>query len=92
MFSIGYGEVPAPYEPMLPGALGYKLAVAGRTSGSADLTPATFISQAQLSPTFAAQRTVTGPDAAQAAQLRAQLPDLDDHYVAEALCIDLRPP
>ena len=56
----------------------YKLAVARRTAGASELTPATFISQAQLSPTFAAQRTVTGPDAAQAAQLRAQLQRMAD--------------
>src|SRR5262249_1689630 len=56
----------------------YKLAVARRTPGGPDLTPASFVSQAQLSPTFAAQRTVTGPDAAQAAQLRAQLQRMAD--------------
>ena len=56
----------------------YKLAVARRSPGGAEPTPATFVSQAQLSPSFAAQRTVTGPDAAQAAQLRAQLQRMAD--------------
>jgi soluble lytic murein transglycosylase-like protein len=56
----------------------YKLAVAHRTAGGPELTPSTFVSQAQLSPTFAAQRTVTGADAAQAAQLRAQLQRMGD--------------
>jgi soluble lytic murein transglycosylase-like protein len=56
----------------------YKLAVARRTPGGPELTPASFVSQAQPSPSFAAQRTVTGADAAQAAQLRAQLQRMAD--------------
>jgi soluble lytic murein transglycosylase-like protein len=52
----------------------YRLAVARRPRGAGgDLTPASFVSQAPPSPTFAAARTVTGADAAQAAELRARL-------------------
>jgi soluble lytic murein transglycosylase-like protein len=51
----------------------YKLALARRTSGGAELTAASFVGTAQPSPTFAAARTVTGADAARAAELRARL-------------------
>src|SRR5262245_26478995 len=56
----------------------YRLAVARRTAGGADLTPSSFVSQAQPSPTFAAARTVTGADAGRAAELRAQLQRMAD--------------
>ena len=56
----------------------YRLALARRTPGSAELTPASFVSQAQPSPTFAAARTVTGADAARAAELRARLQQMAD--------------
>jgi soluble lytic murein transglycosylase len=56
----------------------YKLALARRTPGSAELTPASFVSQAQPSPTFAAARTVTGADAGRAAELRARLQGMAD--------------
>ena len=42
----------------------YRLALARRTPGSAELTPASFVGKAPPSPTFAAARTVTGADAA----------------------------
>ncbi|CAN5900341.1 lytic transglycosylase domain-containing protein [soil metagenome] len=51
----------------------YRLAVARRTPGSPDLTPASFIVFTKGSPTFAAARTVRGADAAQAAELRSRL-------------------
>jgi soluble lytic murein transglycosylase-like protein len=57
----------------------YKLAVIRRPKGtSGDLTPASFVGFAQPSPTFAAARTVTGADAARAAQLRARLQQMAD--------------
>ena len=56
----------------------YRLALARRTPGSAELTPASFVSQAPPSPTFAAARTVTGADAARAAELRARLQGMAD--------------
>jgi soluble lytic murein transglycosylase-like protein len=56
----------------------YKLAVARRTPGSGELTPASFVGQAQPSPTFAAVRTTRGADAAQAADLRAKLQNMAD--------------
>jgi soluble lytic murein transglycosylase-like protein len=57
----------------------YRLALARRPRGAADeLTPATFVTQAPLSPAFAAARTVTGSDAAEAAQLRARLQQMID--------------
>lgn len=56
----------------------YRLAVARRTPGSAELTPASFVANAQPSPTFAAARTVTGADAANAAALRARLQQMAD--------------
>ncbi len=51
----------------------YKLAVARRPKGAGDLTPASFVSHAPPSPSFAAARTVTGADAARASELRARL-------------------
>jgi soluble lytic murein transglycosylase len=56
----------------------YKLAVARRTKGGPDLTPASFVSQASLSPSFAAARTVNGADAAQASELRARLEQMSN--------------
>jgi soluble lytic murein transglycosylase-like protein len=56
----------------------YRLALARRTPGGPELTPASFISQAQPSPSFAAARTVTGADAARAAELRARLQAMAD--------------
>ena len=56
----------------------YRLAVARRTPGASELTPSSFVSQAQPSPTFAAARTVTGADAGRAAELRAQLQRMAD--------------
>ena len=56
----------------------YRLAVARRGAGGADLTPSSFVSQAQPSPAFAAARTVTGADAGRAAELRAQLQRMAD--------------
>ena len=62
--------------PDAPGI--YKLAQARRTPGSGDLTPASFVSSTPGSPTFAAARTVTGADAARAAELRARLQRMAD--------------
>jgi soluble lytic murein transglycosylase-like protein len=57
----------------------YKLAVIRRPKGaSGDLTPASFVGFAQPSPAFAAARTVTGADAARAAELRARLQQMAD--------------
>ena len=56
----------------------YKLAVARRTPGSGELTPASFVGFAQASPTFAAARTTRGADAAQAAELRSRLQGMAD--------------
>jgi soluble lytic murein transglycosylase-like protein len=56
----------------------YRLAVARRTPGSAELTPASFVGTAPPSPTFAAARTVTGADAGRAAELRARLQQMAD--------------
>ncbi len=57
----------------------YRLAVAHRPKGAAgDLTPASFVSQAQPSPSFAAARTVTGADAARASELRARLDQMSN--------------
>src|SRR5215475_4746798 len=56
----------------------YRLAVARRTPGSAELTPASFVANAQPSPTFAAARTVTGADAGRATELRARLQQMAD--------------
>ena len=56
----------------------YRLALARRTPGGPELTPASFVGQAQPSPTFAAARTVRGADASQAAELRARLQNMAD--------------
>ena len=56
----------------------YRLAVARRTPGSGDITPASFVGFAQPSPTFAAARTIRGADAASAADLRARLQHMAD--------------
>ena len=56
----------------------YRLALARRTPGGPELTPASFVGQAQPSPTFAAARTVRGVDASQAADLRARLQTMAD--------------
>ena len=56
----------------------YRLAIARRTPGAAELTPASFVANVQPSPTFAAARTVTGADAARAAELRARLQQMAD--------------
>ena len=56
----------------------YKLAVARRTPGAAEITPASFVGFAQPSPTFAAARTTRGADAAQAAELRTRLQGMAD--------------
>jgi soluble lytic murein transglycosylase-like protein len=56
----------------------YKLAQLRRTPGSGELTPASFVSSTPGSPTFAAARTVTGADAARAAELRARLQRMAD--------------
>jgi soluble lytic murein transglycosylase-like protein len=56
----------------------YRLAVARRTPGSGELTPASFVGFAQPSPTFAAARTTRGADAGQAADLRARLQAMAD--------------
>jgi soluble lytic murein transglycosylase len=56
----------------------YRLALARRTPGSGELTPASFVSNVQPSPTFAAARTVTGVDAARAAELRGRLQQMAD--------------
>jgi hypothetical protein len=56
----------------------YRLALARRTPGSSELTPASFVSQAPSSPSFAAARTVTGADAGRAAELRARLQGMAD--------------
>jgi soluble lytic murein transglycosylase-like protein len=56
----------------------YRLAQIRRTPGSGDLTPASFVGSTPGSPTFAAARTVTGADAARAAELRARLQRMAD--------------
>ena len=56
----------------------YRLAIARRPPGAGELTPSSFVGQAQLSPTFPAARTVTGADAAAAAQLRSRLQQMAD--------------
>ena len=68
----------------------YKLALARRGGGSADLTPSSFVSQAQPSPSFAAARTVTGSDAGRAADLRGRLQHMVDHggFVAGFALLD----
>jgi soluble lytic murein transglycosylase len=56
----------------------YRLAVVRRTKGGPDLTPASFNSVAQTSPSFAAARTVKGADAAPASELRARLEQMSN--------------
>lgn len=56
----------------------YKLALARRTPGGPDLTPASFVGSTPGSPSFAAARTVTGADAGAAAELRARLQNMAD--------------
>ena len=56
----------------------YKLALARKPKGAGDLTPASFVSQASLSPSFAAARTVNGADAARASELRARLEQMSN--------------
>lgn len=56
----------------------YKLALARRTPGAGELTPASFVGQAPLSPAFAAARTVSGADASRAAELRSRLQQMTD--------------
>jgi soluble lytic murein transglycosylase len=56
----------------------YKLAVTRKPKGSGELTPASFVGTSPGSPTFAAARTVTGADAAKAAELRVRLQQMSD--------------
>ena len=56
----------------------YRLALARRTPGSTELTPASFVDNTPGSPSFAAARTVRGADATQAAELRARLQGMAD--------------
>ncbi len=56
----------------------YKLALARRTPGGPELTPASFVGFTPGSPSFAAARTVTGADASQAAELRSRLQHMAD--------------
>ncbi len=56
----------------------YRLALARRTPGGPELTPASFVGFTQGSPSFAAARTVTGADASQAAELRSRLQHMAD--------------
>ena len=56
----------------------YRLALARRTPGGSELTPASFVGFTQGSPSFAAARTVRGADAPQAAELRARLQQMAD--------------
>src|SRR5471032_1188222 len=56
----------------------YRLAVARRPPGADDLTPASFVSQVQSSPAFAAARTVSGADAGRATEMRARLAQMLD--------------
>ena len=56
----------------------YKLALARRTPGGPELTPATFVGSTPGSPNFAAARTVNGADAGQAAELRSRLQSMAD--------------
>jgi soluble lytic murein transglycosylase-like protein len=68
----------------------YRLAVARRPPGAADLTPASYVSQALGSPSFAAARTVSGADAGRAAEMRAQLARMidDGGYNAALVMLD----
>jgi soluble lytic murein transglycosylase len=56
----------------------YRLAVARRTPGSGEITPASFVSASAGSPAFAAARTTRGADAPQAAELRTRLQGMAD--------------
>ena len=56
----------------------YRLALARRTPGGAELTPATFVGFTQGSPNFAAARTVNGADGGRASELRARLQTMAD--------------
>lgn len=56
----------------------YRLALARRTPGGPELTPASFIGSTPGSPSFAAARTVTGADAGRAAELRSRLQNMAD--------------
>ncbi|MDO8977029.1 transglycosylase SLT domain-containing protein [Reyranella sp.] len=56
----------------------YRLALARRPAGGAELTPATFVGFTQGSPNFAAARTVNGADGGRAAELRARLQTMAD--------------
>src|SRR5436190_2457322 len=56
----------------------YKLALARQPKGAGELTPASFVGTAPPSPTFAAARTVSGADAARAAELRGRLQQMAD--------------
>ena len=56
----------------------YRLALARRTPGGPELTPASFVGTTPGSPSFAAARTVRGADAPQAAELRARLQQMAD--------------
>ena len=56
----------------------YRLALARRTPGGPELTPASFVGFTQGSPSFAAARTVNGADASQAAELRSRLQNMAD--------------
>lgn len=56
----------------------YRLALARRPAGGAELTPATFVGFTQGSPNFAAARTVNGADGGRAAELRARLQSMAD--------------
>jgi soluble lytic murein transglycosylase len=68
----------------------YRLAVARRTRGGPELTPASFVGFTQGSPSFAAARTVRGADAPQAAELRARLQRMldDGGYNAGFVLLD----
>lgn len=56
----------------------YRLALARRPAGGAELTPATFVGSTPGSPNFAAARTVNGADGGRAAELRARLQTMAD--------------
>ncbi len=56
----------------------YKLALARRTPGGPELTPASFVGFTPGSPSFAAARTVRGADAPQASELRSRLQNMAD--------------
>ena len=56
----------------------YRLALARRTPGGPELTPASFVGFTPGSPSFAAARTVRGADAPQAAELRTRLQSMAD--------------